>query len=359
MKLTDFDIYRYVLPFKEPISLKGKYLHSREGFLVKLTDETGASGWGETSPLPEFSRETLDEAGRQLYEIASSFLGVTLPRGPFVRDRGELAPSVRFGFELAAYNVHAKADGKSLPELLSQDSAASVSLNGLLVGSEEKILDEARRMGDAGYEAVKLKVGSRSVANDAGVVKAVSGVLGNDVVLRLDANRAWSFEEAVDFFQAGSGVSFDYVEEPLADPDGLSRLAEEYGVPVALDETLVGMRREDLREHRYARAIVMKPTLLGGISRTLELAWEAERLGILPVVSSAYETGVGTSALVSLAASIGDGNIPAGLDTYRRLAADVFEPALDLSYPHVSVEQVAMRRNLNHELLQLVYSSGM
>ena len=244
-----------------------------------------------------------------------------------------------------------------MPELLSEEPVASVALNGLLLGSREKILDEAYQMRDTGYEAVKLKVGAWGVACDAEIVKAVAEVLGNDVALRLDANRAWSFEEAVDFFHASSGLSFDYIEEPLAEPDGLARLAGEYGVPVALDESVVGMRPEELQKHRYARAIVLKPTLLGGISRTLGLGREAERLGILPVVSSAYESGIGTSALISLAASIGNGSIPAGLDTYRRLAMDVFEPTLDLSNPRISVEQVAMHRYLNHELLEHVYSS--
>ena len=330
-----------------------------------MTDETGVSGWGEASPLPGFNRETLDEAGRELYELASSSMGSVLerggilPDGPLDRslDNREPAPSARFGFELAAWNLYATSQGKSLPETLSEDPGASVALNGLLTGSEERVLEEARRMLEAGYEAVKLKVGSREVSEDAELVDAVAEVLGETVALRLDANRAWSFEETVDFFRATSGLRYEYVEEPLAEPAGLSRLADEYGVPVALDESLVGMEPERLREHRYARAAVLKPTLLGGISRTLSFAREAGRLSIVPVVSSAYETGVGTAALISLSASIGGGRIPAGLDTYRRLGADVLDPALDLTVPRVSVRETLGRRTLNYRRLERIYSS--
>lgn len=351
MKLAGFDIYRYTLPFTQPVILKGKSLDSRQGLLISLTDETGKSGWGEISPLPGFSRESLQEAEHQAYELAS-----TLAERPISEDR-DLPPSVRFGFELAIHNIQAEAQGESLPEILSDIPGASVALSGLLTGSGELVIEEARRMRDAGYEAVKLKVGTRGVMEDVDLVEAVVEILGGEVALRLDANRAWSFEEAVGFFRATSNLRFEYVEEPLAEPAELNRLVEEHGVPVALDESLVGMEPEELGKHRYARAIVLKPTLLGGISRTVGLAKEAERLGVTPVVSSAYETGVGTAALISLSASIVGGKIPAGLDTYRRLKEDVLDPALDLSKPHVSVSQVSAPRALNHERLEHIYSS--
>ena len=345
--------------------LKGSQLSYREGLLLELTDETGVSGWGEISPLPGFSRESLEEAGRQLRELASSSVGTTLPGdwslsdGALSRglDEHELAPSARFGFELAVWNLYASSQDKTLPEVLSEKPGTSILLNGLLTGSEERVLEEARRMLDAGYEAVKLKVGSRGVREDAEFVAEVADVLGSAVALRLDANRAWSFEDAVKFFHATASLGYEYVEEPLAEPSGLSRLADEYGAPVALDESLVGMEVEGLGEHRYARAVVLKPTLLGGVSRTMRLAREAVRLGIVPVVSSAYETGVGTAALISLAASIGGGNIPAGLDTYRRLETDVLEPALDLSAPRIGVREIFDHRILDSSHLEHIYSS--
>ncbi len=354
------------MPFAEPVVLKGERLDHREGLLLELAAGDGTSGWGETSPLPGFSRESLYEGGRQLNELASAFLGNPLPEvGPLPDgdfpgnelNRRELAPSARFGFELATCNIYAISQGKALPEVFSDKPGATVSLNGLLAGSRRHVLEEARGMLEAGYEAVKLKVGSRGLVEDVELVGAVVEILGEKVALRLDANRAWSFEEAGAFFRATSSLGYEYVEEPLAEPAGLARLAGGYGVRVALDESLVGMEPEVLGDHRYARAVVLKPTLLGGISRTLRLAREAGRLGIVPVVSSAYETGVGTAALVSLAAGIGGSDIPAGLDTYRRLARDVLEPALDLSTPCVDVRRIFDRYAIDRSRLELVYSS--
>ena len=65
----------------------------------------------------------------------------------------------------------------------------------------------------------------------------------------------------------------------------------------------------------------------------------ALRLGVTPVISSAYESGVGMSALVALAAGVGDRPVPAGLDTYRTMAEDVLETPLSLPAPAVDVRE--------------------
>ena len=343
MKLAGFDLHRYELPLSEPLTLKGVTLHRREGLLLKLIGERGAAGWGEASPLPGFSRETLEEAAGGLRELASSMIGREVPadspdpEGALARelDRLDPAPSVRFAFELALWNLYAESHGRSLPELVTPRPREWVPVNGLLAGLPEAVLESARRMKEAGYEAVKLKVGARTVEEDLGLVRALNEVLGDRVSLRLDANRAWSLKEAEAFGRGAADLRVEYIEEPLADPARLPSFARVSGVPVALDESLLGMAPGSLDEHRYARAVVLKPTLLGGISPTLRLAYRAGSLGITPVISSLYETGVGTTGLIALAAGLG--GTPAGLDTYRRLAEDVLRPRLELPAPRVNV----------------------
>jgi len=362
-KLSGFQLYRYELPFSEPLTLKDTTLHRREGLLLELTGEGGAIGWGEASPLPGFSGECLPEVTAQLRDLASSVMGREVtgdwidPDGGFSRglDANHLAPSARFGFELALWNLYAASRGRSLAELIVPRPAARVPVNALVSGPPDAVLEEASRARSAGYVAVKLKVGGRAVEEDAGLVRALSEELGDAVGLRLDANRAWSLEEAERFVRGAAGLRFEYVEEPLADPAQLPDLVRETGVPVALDESLAGMRPGALEDHAYARAVVLKPTLVGGVSRTLRIANRASLLGMEPVISSAYETGVATAALVALAAGVGGEEIPAGLDTYRRLAGDVLRPRLDLPTPRADVRAMsATRREIDRRLLEPV-----
>ena len=347
MELVRFDLYRYSLPLSQTLSLKGVTLRRREGLLLKLVGSDGSEGWGESAPLPGFGEESLEQATAQLRRLAGSMIGGEVT-GEWMNQDGALsreldriapAPSVRFGFELAVWNLYAAASGRTLPELVARQPRATVPVNGLLSGSAVEVLEVARRMRDEGYRTVKLKVGVRTVAGDLRLVRELGEMLGDSISLRLDANRAWGYEEAAEFVRAAP--RFEYVEEPLSDPARLPHLAGEFSVPVALDESLVGMEPEELGEHRYARAVVLKPTLLGGISRTLRTAERALHLGMKPVISSAYESGVGTAALVALAAGIGEHPVAAGLDTYRILANDVLQAPLGLPAPSVDVGQTA------------------
>jgi O-succinylbenzoate synthase len=362
-KLSGFDLYCYKLHFSEPLTLKGCVLHHREGLLLELTGEGGVVGRGETSPLPGFSRESLDEAAGQLRGLASSMVGREVTDdwvdsdGDFSRelDSIDLAPSVRFGLELALWDLYTASRGSSLAELVTPHPRPTVPVSALISSPPDKALEEARCMRSAGYEAVKFKVGERAVEEDIELVHALNGELGDDVALRLDANRAWSLEEAERFARSTSGLHLEYVEEPLADPAQLPSFVGTSGVPVALDESLADMEPEALEEHLYTRAVVLKPTLLGGLSRTLRFAERASDLGMKPVISAAYETGIGTAALVALAAGVGEEGVPAGLDTYRGLAEDVLRPRLDLSTPRVDVRAVAgARREIDARLLNPV-----
>jgi O-succinylbenzoate synthase len=361
MNLASFDLYRFSLPLRGPLVLGGMTLHRREGVLLRLSGDDGSEGWGESAPLPGFSAESLDQAIVQLRRLAGSLIGReetddwTDRNGTFGRKLELIAPapSARFGLELALWNLRAASSEKSLPELFAEQPRARVPVTGLLSGSWEEVVEGAQRMKKAGYEAMKLKVGARTVAEDARLVRKLVEEPGNSISLRLDANRAWDYERAARFL--GGAPRFEYLEEPLADPALLPQLVREFGVPVALDESLVGMEPEVLYGHSYARAVVLKPTLLGGISNTLRMVQQALRLGMMPVVSSAYESGVGTAALVALAAGIGGRPVPAGLDTYRALADDVLDTPLGLPASSVDVGETAVAsRAVDMDRLQAI-----
>jgi O-succinylbenzoate synthase len=342
VRISGFDLYRYDLGLSEPVTLKHATLHRREGALIRLTTDD-SEGWGEATPLPSFSFESLQDTIEQLRAIASTLSGreirANFPESDDTRfiDLTSLTPSGRFGLEVALLNLLSAHHGKTLPDLLGDDPAKVVQTSGLISGSIEKVLAEATTMAGEGYRAVKLKVGRRSVSEDAEVVRRVGKVLGGKVSLRLDANRAWGFDEALEFARGVSGTQVEYVEEPLAAPARLAELARGWGLAVALDESLIGMRPEDLGLHAYARGVVLKPTLLGGVLRVLGLATAAKTLGMVPVLSSSYEAGVGIGALVALAAVVGEE--PAGLDTYGALAEDVLEAPLPLPAPAVAVRE--------------------
>jgi len=153
---------------------------------------------------------------------------------------------------------------------------------------------------------------------------------GCECQLRLDPNRAWSFDETLLLADKLSQFPIEYLEEPLADSSRLPELISRSACPIALDETLREIEPAGLTHFHGAAALVLKPTLMGGFARSREFATEGEKLCMASVVSAAYESGVGIYALGRFAASLPLIS-PSGLDTYSRLTADVLAPRLDLS----------------------------
>ena len=333
MRISGCRAFRYRLPLAEPLALAGRAVDERDGVLVRIDSDAGASGWGDVAPLPGFSRESLEDAEAELAALGTLLRGAELDcRGhvPELRRGLEPAaaasPSVRFGLETALASLSAQMGREAVPGLPCFEGAVPVS--GLLAGSGAEILAHARRLRDAGFRAVKLKVGMRPLPEDVALTQRVRAVLGDGIALRLDANRSWSLEQAVRFGHALGAAGVEYLEEPLGDPSRLEDFFDATGIAVALDESLQELQPGDLEGLRGVGAVVLKPTLLGGAGRARAWIARARGLDIRPVVSGCFESGIGVLALARLAWSITGDAVPAGLDTYRWLDADVVSPRI-------------------------------
>ncbi len=173
--------------------------------------------------------------------------------------------------------------------------------------------------GDPGV--VKLKVGRLPVLEEvARVGMAMARFPG--AMFRLDANGAWSLEEALAFAQAVPPERVAFIEEPLRDAAGYEQFDAASPVGYALDESLV---RQAPVFRPGLKALVIKPMALGGLRVALDLIALAYRHGRYAVVSSVFESGVGVRQLAALAAARTPG-VPAGLDTYAWLDDDVASP---------------------------------
>ena len=350
MKLAAVETYPYALPLARPLPGAAADRHAREGMLIRLRSESGAEGWGDVAPLPGFSRETLVAARAQLSSLRPALLDV-LPA--FTQQPSweaallcplstwDLFPSVRFGLECAVCNLAAAAWGKPWHTRLARAPLARVRLNALLTGSQEDIVRDAQAAVARGYRTLKVKVGRHAVEAEITTVRQVASFLPPHVVLRLDANRAWSLADALEFAQGVRNCPIEYIEEPVREAATLDEFIRRSGLPAALDESLDAIGDDALPQG--LRAIVIKPTLRGGISGALRLARSARHAGATPVISSAFESAVGLRALVELASVVHDPEVAAGLDTGQWLARDVAEPAFEVNGGAVDVAALSAR----------------
>jgi O-succinylbenzoate synthase len=260
--------------FSVPMRTRFRGVTVREGVLLR-----GAAGWGEFSPFLEYdAREA-----RPWLDAAVESAEREYP--PAVRDR-------------IPVNVTVPAIGPEQARLLVET---------------------------AGCRTAKVKVAEpgQTTADDEARVAAVRDALGPDGLVRIDANGAWSVEDAVPALRlldrAAGGL--EYVEQPCATVEELAAVRRRVDVPVAADESI--RRAADpyrVRDLEAADVAVLKVQPLGGVRACLRIA---EDLGLPVVVSSALETSVGIAAGVALAAALPELPHACGLATVQLLAEDV------------------------------------
>ncbi|MFP5022817.1 o-succinylbenzoate synthase [Pseudonocardia phyllosphaerae] len=177
----------------------------------------------------------------------------------------------------------------------------------------------------SGATTAKVKVADPGAApgEDEERVAAVRDALGPGGRIRVDANAAWSYDEAVaaitSLERAAGGL--EYVEQPCWEVEDLARVRRAVDVPVAADESI--RRAEDpMRVVRAEAAdvVVLKVSPLGGVRRALRIADEC---GLPVVVSSAVESSVGLAAGLALAGALPELPYACGLGTASLLTTDV------------------------------------
>ena len=176
----------------------------------------------------------------------------------------------------------------------------------------------------SGCSTAKVKVAEigQTLADDIARVEAVRDALGPGGKVRVDANGAWTVEDAeVAIRTLAAEHDLEYVEQPCETVEELAALRRLVDVPIAADESI--RRAEDpLRVARLdaADVAVLKVQPLGGVHACLRIA---EEIGLPVVVSSAVESSIGLAAGVALAAALPGLPYACGLGTMSLLAGDV------------------------------------
>jgi O-succinylbenzoate synthase len=326
MKIDEISIYKYQLPFVQPVQIGNTQLSNRTGAILCVKTNTDLHGFGEAAPLPGLQKEPLKNVTKQLMEVKSSLIGIHIHEWFEVIDnlymKEKLFPCVQFGIESALLNIieQVKVSGQRLK--LPEVGNNKIYVNILATGNKTTILRKVRKGLSENYRSIKVKVGRNSLEEDIELVRTIHKVIGNKVSLRLDANQAWEFEEAMTFANAVEDLAIEYIEEPLKNPEDLFILYKKTGLPIALDECLKEMSPDSFQSKGWVKVLILKPVVIGSVQKTLQYIDIGKRTGVKTVISDTFHTGVGLAFLIRLA-SIIDKPTPMGFDTYNWLDGDI------------------------------------
>jgi O-succinylbenzoate synthase len=266
-----------------PMRVTFRGVSVREAVLVR-----GPLGWGEFSPFPEYDD---DESARWL-------------------------------------TAAIEAGWAGWPDALRSSVPVNATVPAVPAADVPAIL---ARYDGCSTAKVKVAQPGEGLQHDLDRVAAVRDVMGPQARIRVDANGAWSVEEATDALTRLTAYQLEYAEQPCASVEELASLRIALArngteVLVAADESI--RRASDpmrvVREEA-ADVIVVKVAPLGGVRSALAIAQEC---GLPTVVSSALDTSVGIRAGLALAAALPELPFACGLSTVELLSGDVTHESL-------------------------------
>jgi o-succinylbenzoate synthase len=307
MKLTGVELRRVALPLVTPFRTSFGVERVRDVLLVRAVG-ADAEGWGEcvAAAEPRYSSEYADGAA----DVLRRFLV------PAVAAAGDLDPGAVAGamafvkghrmakaaLELAVLDASLRAAGESLAGHLgaTRDRVpAGVSVG--IMDSAGELLDAVAGYLDQGYLRIKLKI---EPGRDLEPVAAVRERFGDDLLLQVDANAAYTLEDA------GHLATLDrfgllLIEQPLAEDDlaGHAELARRLATPICLDESITSARSAVVAfEMGACRIVNVKAGRVGGYLEARRLHDACRELGVPLWCGGMLETGIGRAANVALAA---------------------------------------------------------
>jgi o-succinylbenzoate synthase len=328
-----YEIEEKTLHFKQPAGTSRGVYTTRKIWLVRLSDGE-IEGVGECAPLPDLSCDAMDdeEYGKILNKVCEEFC----QRQELDNDSWRQYPSMLFGLETAWLNM---TNGDMLFDTAFSRGEVGIPINGLVwMGSYEEMLKRMEEKLEKSFRCVKLKIGAIDFDQELDLVKRIRERFSHhEVELRLDANGAFKYEEALYKLELLSQYAIHSIEQPIKAGQWayMAELCRESPLPIALDEELIGVNDPEMKRHMLniikPRYIILKPSLHGGMQGCREWIETAKDMGIGSWITSALESNIGLNAIAQFASDVYGDHImmPQGLGT-GQLFTDNIDMGLEI-----------------------------
>ncbi|MDP1622466.1 MAG: o-succinylbenzoate synthase [Bacteroidales bacterium] len=289
----------YTLHFRFPAGTSRGVLHEKKGCFLVL-ERDGMTGIGECPLLPGLSIDPIKEYAGKLQEVCN-FLNAGANASEI-----ELIdfPSIAFGLETALLDLENLGTRKLFAGNFA-DGIEGIPINGLVwMGERDFMEQQIREKIASGYRCIKLKIGTLDFDTEMEILTNIrKSYPPQELEIRLDANGAFKSGAALERLKQLSEFTIHSIEQPIKANqwEQMALLCAHSPIPVALDEELIGIMRaekqEDLLKTVNPAYIILKPSLLGGFSKSQEWINLALKFRVGWWVTSALESNIGLNAI--------------------------------------------------------------
>lgn len=283
--------------FIHPFTIsKGTKTH-QPSFVVEL-NFNGIKGYGEAPAIAYYNipveKMAADLELKKMFVEKFSF---TEP-GRYWHYLHHLLPQNNFlvcALDIAAWDIYGKWRGLPLYKMWNAD-IANAPVTDYTIGIDD-IDKMVEKMKEKPWPVYKIKLGTDK---DVAIIEALRK--HTDTLFRIDANAAWTKEEALEKINAFKDLNVEFIEQPLAKDDweGMKWLYERSALPLIADESCV--TEHDVQKcFEHFHGINIKLTKCSGITPALRMIENARKLNMKVMIGSMNETSIGSAAIAHLA----------------------------------------------------------
>lgn len=323
--------HKYILHFKQPSGTSRGVLTDKETWFLVL-EENGKKGIGECGILRGLSADDRPDYEEKLQWVCNNIhLGAEKLWEALIE-----FPSIQFGVEMAFLSLQSENPFVLLPSKFTSEEA-SIVINGLVwMGDEAFMKRQIEEKIEQGFRCIKMKIGAIDFEKEKALLRFIrQNFDAQTMEIRVDANGAFSENEALDKINQITGFQIHSIEQPIQKnkTDTMSVLCKNTQLPIALDEELIGVfslaDKEALLQKIQPQYIILKPSFIGGFRGTSEWIALAEKYQIGWWITSALESNIGLNAIAQFT-FLQNNPMPQGLGT-GALYTNNFESPLQVA----------------------------
>lgn len=318
-----------VLNFKRPSGTSRGVLTEKRSWLIKVWEENDPQvvGVGECSII-----ETLSPDWNENYVEELDFLSKNINELKDINDSWfDSRPSIKFGLETALLDLKTGGEKVLFPSSFT-NGIHGIEINGLIwMGDKDFMFEQIKDKIDSGFSCIKMKIGAIDFDSELELLGYIrKHFTKQDIELRVDANGAFNPLNALEKLKQLSEFDLHSIEQPIKQGllEQMAELCESTPLDIALDEELIGVgksERDRLLDVISPQYIILKPSLVGGISESEDWIRRSEKRNIGWWITSALESNIGLNAIAQWTYTL-NSDMPQGLGTGQLYTNNIKSP---------------------------------
>ena len=301
MKITHTEIYRFSIPM-EPFVIATGTMHFAQNVLIRIYTDGGLHGVGECSAFPMIVGETQETC----LAMAQDFAKILIGKDPLdIPERmndllGYAAhnSTIKSAFDMALFDIAAKKAGLPLYKYLGGHKRGIETDMTIGIDTAENMAAAALKYQRQGCRIIKIKLGKK-IQDDIERVRQIRAAVGGAMILRLDANQGWSFDDALLALAALEEFNIEFCEQPMRTwyDDQLPELCLNSPIRLMADESCYNHHdARKLINSKSCEYLNIKFSKSGGILEAQKIHEIAIQHGVKCMIGSMLESRIALSA---------------------------------------------------------------